>query len=61
MVIAQATHIRMILWKTLLKVYSNLNPVCNIMSISCRADAEEKYGKALVRLAESAKGKEEIG
>lgn len=27
----------------------------------CRADAEEKYGKALMKLSESAKGRDEIG
>ena len=29
--------------------------------VSFRADVEEKYGRSLIRIAESAKGKEEIG
>ena len=32
-----------------------------ILIFFIRADAEEKYGKALIKLAEGAKGKDEIG
>lgn len=32
-----------------------------ILIFLIRADAEEKYGKALIKLAEGAKGKDEIG
>ena len=39
-------------------IYHNYNN-SNIFFI--RADAEEKYGKALIKLAEGAKGKDEIG
>ena len=37
-------------------IYHNI-----ILIFFIRADAEEKYGKALIKLAEGAKGKDEIG